>query len=149
MGKREDHRRLERLAEMQRLAREQRRDELGQRCAATDARTEAEARSHDEHAAAASALEATFEAPRLCVDRLALAAGRFHFSQADLAEVRHSAEAARAAEGDARARLHRADHRVELIGALARKLRRKRADKREQEAILQSVVVNASGGDRP
>jgi hypothetical protein len=38
---------------------------------------------------------------------------------------------------------------VELIGALARKLRRKRADKREEEAILQSVVVNASRGDRP
>ena len=149
MTKRGDHRRFERLAEMQRLAREQRRHELGQSCAATDARVEAEARSLAEHEADASALEAMFAAPRLCVDRLALAARRFHFSETALAEARQSAETAREAEDGARAGLHRAEHRAQLIGDIARRLRRKRADKRENEAILQTVAVNASRGDRP
>src|SRR5687767_13841450 len=101
MGKRADHRRLERLAEMQRLAREQRRHELGESCAATDSRTEAEARSLAEHEAAASALDDTFAAPRLCVDRLALAARQFMFSETALAEARHSADAAREDEATA------------------------------------------------
>ena len=148
MGRRSDHRRLERLAEMQRLARDQRRHELGQSCEATDAKSKAEARSLAEHEAAAAQLEGTFAAPRLCVDRLALAARQFRFSETALAEARHAAEAARDTEEAARASLHRADHRVQLVGAMARTLRRKRADKRENEAILQTIAVNASRGDR-
>lgn len=149
MSQRGDHRRFERLAEMQRLARDQRHHELGQTCEASDARAAAEERSLAEQAAAAAALEATFTAPRLCVDRLALAVGQFHFSEAALAEARHSATAAREAEDDARVRLHEADHRLRLVGEIARKLRRKRADKRENEAILLTIAVNASRGDRP
>jgi hypothetical protein len=149
MSRREDHLRFERLAEMQRLARDQRHHELGQTCEATDAQAAAEARSLAEQEAAAAALDAMFTAPRLCVDRLALAARQFHFSEAALADARQSTETARRAEDDARASLYQANHRLQLVGDIARKLRRKRAEKRENEAILQTVAVNASRGDRP
>ena len=147
MAKREQHRRFELLAEMQRLAREQRRHELGRSCAQTNASVAAEERSRSEREADVSALEATFAAPRLCIDRLALAARQLHSSDAALAEAGKTAQAARQAEDAARASLHRADQRVRLVGAIARRLRRKRADKRESEAILQTLAVNASRGD--
>jgi hypothetical protein len=149
MSARGNHRRYERLAEMQRLARDRRRHELGESCEATDAKTEAEARSLAEQEEAAAALEAMFAGPRLCVDRLGLAARQFHFSEAALAEARSSAETARQAEDGARASLHRADHRLELVGKIARRLRRKRLHKRENEAILQTIAVNMTRGERP
>jgi len=149
MNGREDHRRFERLAEMQRLAREQRRHELGQSCETTDASVEAEARSLAEQQTAASALEAQFAAPSLCVDRLALAARQFHLSEVALAEARTSTALARHEEDGARLSLHQADHRLQLVGSIARRLRRKRTDKLESEAILRTVAVNASQGDRP
>lgn len=149
MSKRHDHRRFERLAEMQHLAREQRRYELGRSCAATDAKVEGETRSLAEQEAAALALEVTFAAPRLCVDRLALAARQFHLSQAAIAEARNLTELARQEEASARISLHQADHRLQLVGVIARKLRRKRDDKRENEAIMQAVAVNTSRRDRP
>lgn len=149
MGHRSDHRRFERLAEMQRLTREQRRHELGRSCEATDVKVEAEARSLAEQEAAALALDATFAAPRLCVDRLALAARQFELSEDAVAEARKSTELARREEDGARRNLQQADHRLQLVGTIARKFRRKRANKRESEAILQTVAVNASRGDRP
>jgi hypothetical protein len=148
MSKRNDHRRFERLAEMQRLAREQCLHELGRSCEVTDAQVEAEERTLAEHEAVESALEAILTAPRLCVDRLALATRQFQVSEAASAEARNSTELARSREGAARIGLNQADHRLELVGAIARRLRRKRTDKRENEAILHVVAMNAARGGR-
>jgi hypothetical protein len=149
MSGRDDRRRFERLAAMQRLARDQRHHELGTSCETTDARAEAEAHSAAAQQAAAAELEATFGAARLCVDRLGWAAREFHFAEAALAEARRSTRRAREAEDGARAGLSDAEHRLELVGGIARALRRKHADRRENAAILQSVAVNLARGERP
>jgi hypothetical protein len=149
MSRREQQRRFERLAAMQRLARDLRREELGQSREATDARVEAEARALGEQVATASAIEATFAAPRLCVDRMALAARQFHVSEAALADAHNSTEAARQAEDDARASLNSAEHRLSLVDDMIRAVRRKRTDKRDNEAILQAVAMHVSRRGRP
>ena len=148
MGKRNDHRRFERLAGMQRLARQQRHHELARSCEATDAKVEAEARTLAAQEAAESDLQAILTAQRLCVDRLALATRQFHASEAAIAEALDSTELARQQEEAARLGLHQADHRLQLVGTIAGRLRRKRADKRENEAILHVVAINAARGDR-
>ncbi len=149
MSRRDDRRRLERLAALQRLARDQSRHALEMNCETTDVRLAAEARSLAGQKTAALELDATFHAPRLCVDRLDRAVRQFHFAEAALADARHSTGQAHAAEDAARAELSHAERRLELAGSIARTLRRKDAEKRENEAILQTLAVSLSRVERP
>jgi hypothetical protein len=149
MSRVSDLRRFKRLVVTQRLACDQGRYALGASCEATDARVAAEKRSLAEQEFAISELDATFRAPWLCVDRLSRAVQQFHCAEAALAEARHSTRQARAAEDLARTWLNHAEQQLELVGDITRTLRRKHADKRENEATLQALAVNLSRMERP
>lgn len=144
-------RRLQQLAEMQKLRERKCQSAVGD--ALRDEREKAErvAELRDAHGVAIDHCDAMMRAERLCPDRMLLATGFLAAAQAALETGERAHSEARENESAARRQWHEARHRSDNISSQARSARRKddrrRDDARQAERL--SLRAALSRGIRP